>query len=153
MKNYVFAIVAAAVLTTGCIGFERKSTISGPSSTGVAALMGTWASASSSVIPAPATCADFKWNATEQTATSAMGSFSATCAGGLKVAGTASGTLAGSLVSWGANGTATGPETGGLSCAITLTGTAELGENSIRVPYSGSTCLGPVSGVEILNKR
>jgi hypothetical protein len=154
MKNYIFAIaVAAAVAASGCIGFERKSTITGPSSTGVAALMGTWASASNSVIPAASTCVDFKWNATEQTATTAMGSFSATCAGGLKVAGTASGTLTGSTIAWGANGTATGTETGGIACAITLTGTAELGENSIRVPYSGSTCLGPVSGVEILNRR
>jgi hypothetical protein len=154
MKNYIFAIVvAAAVAATGCIGFERKSTITGPSSTGPAALMGSWASASSSVIPSASTCVDFKWNATEQTATSAMGSFSATCAGGLKVAGTASGTLTGTTVAWGANGTATGPETGGIACAITLTGTAELGANSIRVPYSGSTCLGPVSGVEILNKK
>ena len=154
MKNYIFAIVvAAAMAATGCIGFERKSTITGPSSTGVAALMGSWASASSSVIPAASTCVDFKWNATEQTATSAMGSFSATCAGGLKVAGTASGTLSGTTVAWGANGTATGADTGGIACAITLTGTAELGANSIRVPYSGSTCLGPVSGVEILNKK
>jgi len=39
------------------------------------------------------------------------------------------------------------------ACAIALTGTAELGLNSIRVPYSGSTCLGPVSGVEVLNRR
>ena len=115
--------------------------------------MGSWASASSSVIPAASTCVDFKWNATEQTATSAMGSFSATCAGGLKVAGTASGTLSGTTVAWGANGTATGADTGGIACAITLTGTAELGANSIRVPYSGSSCLGPVSGVEILNKK
>jgi hypothetical protein len=38
-------------------------------------------------------------------------------------------------------------------CSITLTGTAELGTNSIRVPYSGSTCLGPVSGVQILTKK
>jgi len=36
---------------------------------------------------------------------------------------------------------------------VSLTGTAELGVNSIRVPYSGTTCLGPVSGVEILNKK
>ena len=40
-----------------------------------------------------------------------------------------------------------------LACAITLTGTAELGTDSIRVPYSGDTCLGNVSGVEILKKR
>ena len=115
------------------------------------ALMGTWASASSGVIPSPSTCVDFQWNPTEQTATSAKGSFSATCAGGLKVAGTASGTLAGSTISWGANGTTT--ETGGSPCAVTLTGTAELGTNSIRIPYSGSTCVGTVSGVEILNRK
>jgi hypothetical protein len=39
------------------------------------------------------------------------------------------------------------------SCNVALTGTAELGVNSIRVPYSGTTCLGPVSGVEVLNKK
>ena len=154
MKNYAFAIVVAVALAAaGCVGFEHKSTATGPSNgtATINALMGTWASASSGVIPSPSTCVDFKWNPTEQTATSAKGSFSATCAGGLKVAGTASGTLSGSTITWGANGTAT--ESGGSPCAITLTGTAELGANSIRIPYTGSTCVGPVSGVEILNKK
>ena len=154
MKNYAFAIVVAVALAAaGCVGFEHKSTVTGPSNgtATINALMGTWASASSGVIPSPSTCVDFKWNPTEQTATSAKGSFSATCAGGLKVAGTASGTLSGSTITWGANGTAT--ETGGSPCPITLTGTAELGTNSIRIPYTGSTCVGPVSGVEILNKK
>ena len=114
------------------------------------ALMGNWVSASS-VIPSSSTCSDFTWNATEQTGTTAKGSFSATCAGALKVAGTAQGTLSGSVVAWTANGTATAPAL--PSCGITLAGTAELGANSIRVPYSGDTCLGKVSGVEILNKR
>ena len=40
-----------------------------------------------------------------------------------------------------------------IACSITLTGTAELGTNSIRIPYTGNTCVGPVSGVEILNKK
>ena len=154
MKNYAFAIVVAVALAAaGCVGFEHKSTVTGPSNgtATINALMGTWASASSGVIPSPSTCVDFKWNPTEQTATSAKGSFSATCAGSLKVAGTASGTLSGSTISWDANGTAT--ESGGPSCAITLTGTAELGTNSIRIPYTGNTCVGPVSGVEILNKK
>ena len=154
MKNYAFAIVVAVALAAaGCVGFEHKSTVTGPTNgtATINALMGTWASASSGVIPSPSTCVDFKWNPTEQTATSAKGSFSATCAGGLKVAGTASGTLSGSTITWGANGTAT--ETGGSPCAITLTGTAELGANSIRIPYTGNTCVGPVSGVEILNKK
>src|SRR4051812_6919011 len=159
MKNYALAIVTAvAMAAAGCVGFEHSSTATGPTSSstaasGVSALMGTWASASSSIIPSPSTCVDFKWNPTEQTATSAKGSFSATCAGDLKVQGTASGTLTGTTIMWGANGTATGADTGGTACAITLTGTAELGTNSIRIPYSGSTCLGPVSGVEILNKK
>ena len=39
------------------------------------------------------------------------------------------------------------------SCNVALSGTAELGVNSIRVTYSGTTCLGPVSGVEVLNKK
>ena len=151
MKHYILAsALAAAVAAAGCAGFEHTSTTTSPTSAGVSALMGTWASASS-VVPSPSSCSDFKWNATEQTATSAKGSFSATCAGDLKVSGTAQGTLSGSLISWSANGTAQAPLV--PACAITLAGTAELGENSIRVPYSGDTCLGKVSGVEILNKK
>jgi hypothetical protein len=154
MKNYAFAIVVAVALAAaGCVGFEHKSTVTGPSNgtATINALMGTWASASSSVIPAPSTCVDFKWNPTEQTATSAKGSFSATCAGGLKVTGTAEGTLSGSTIAWTANGNATAP--GEAACAIALSGTAEIGADSIRVPYTGTTCLGPVSGVEILKRR
>ena len=151
MKNYVFAIiVSVAVAASGCVGFEHKTTVTNPSGTSAAALVGNWVSASS-VIPSPSTCVDFKWNATEQTGASAKGPFSATCAGDLKVAGTAEGTLSGSTITWSASGTAT---TASLpACAITLNGTAELGVNSIRVPYSGDTCLGKVSGVEVLNRK
>ena len=150
MKNYIFAsALALSAAVAGCAGFEHTSTTTSPSATGVAGLMGTWASAST-VIPSASTCSDFKWNATEQTATAAKGSFSATCAGDLKVAGTAQGVLSGSVIAWSAEGDAT---TAGIACRITLTGTAELGANSIRVPYSGDTCLGKVSGVEILNRK
>jgi len=152
MKNYAFAIVAAVALAaSACVGFEHKESVTSPSSASVGALMGTWESAPADVIPTASTCVDFKWNATQQTSTSASGSFSATCAGGLKVQGNASGTLNGSTVTWGANGTTTAP--GATSCAVTLNGTAELGVNSIRVPYSGNTCLGPVSGVQVLNRK
>ena len=151
MKKYLFvSALALAVAVAGCAGFEHTSTSTSPTAAGVSALMGTWASASS-VIPSASSCSDFKWNPTEQTATSAKGSFSATCAGDLKVSGTAQGTLGGSVISWSANGTAQAPSL--PSCGITLTGTAELGANSIRIPYSGDTCLGKVSGVEVLNKK
>jgi hypothetical protein len=151
MKKHIVAFaVAFAAAATGCVGFEHTTTTTSPSAAGINPLMGQWISASS-VIPSASSCSDFKWNATEQSATTAKGTFSATCAGNLKVTGTAQGTLTGSVVGWSATGTATAPDL--PACAITLTGTAELGTNSIRVPYSGDTCLGKVSGVEILNKH
>jgi len=143
-----FAVLAAAA-TAGCIGFEHSSSVTGPSASGISALMGSWSSAS--VIPSPSSCTDFKWNVTEQTSTTAKGSFSATCANDLKVTGTAQGTLNGSTIVWNAVGNANAP--GLPSCAITLNGTAEIGADSIRVPYSGDTCLGKVSGVEVLRKH
>jgi hypothetical protein len=140
---------AVALASGGCLGFERKSTVTGPTSTGMGALMGSWTSAS--IVPNPASCTDFKWNVTEQTSTSAKGAFSATCANDLKLSGTAQGTLSGSIVNWSAEGSATAA--GLVSCRFTLTGTAELGVDSIRVPYSGDTCLGRISGVEVLRKQ
>jgi hypothetical protein len=140
----------AALVVTGCFGYERKSTLTGPSANGISALAGSWSS--SNIIPSPNTCTDFKWNVTEQTSTSAKGSFSATCAGDLKLSGTAEGALNGSGgINWNAAGAASAP--GLPSCAITLSGSAELGVDSVRVPYSGDTCLGKVSGVEILRRN
>jgi hypothetical protein len=152
MKTYIFACaLAACAVASGCVGYENKTTTTTPTATGVTALVGTWQSASATGIPSPASCTDFKWTPAQQSPTSAMGSFSASCAGGLKVAGTAAGTLSGTTITWQANAIASTPEI--PSCNVSLTGTAELGVNSIRVPYSGNTCLGPVSGVEILNKK
>jgi hypothetical protein len=144
----LLACVAIAASSAACVGYERQSTV-GPSAGGLQALMGNWAS--TSAIPAPSSCADFKWNVSEQTSSAAKGSFSATCAGDLKVAGTAEGTLANGTVAWSARAVATGP--GGTACDISLTGTAELGMDSVRVPYTGTTCLGPVSGTEVLRRR
>jgi hypothetical protein len=150
-KNLLGIIVAmaAAAAATGCLDFEHTSTLTGPSGTSASALLGTWTS--SSVVPSPSSCTNFRWTATEQTSNSAAGSFSATCAGNLNVQGTAQGTLTGTTVAWTGTGTATAPDL--PSCPISLTGTAELGADSIRIPYSGTTCLGAVSGVEILKRH
>ena len=152
MKNLalVAMLSVSALAATGCIGFERKSSLTGPSASGTNAFMGTWSSAN--IIPSPGACTDFKWDVTEQTSTSAKGNFSATCANDLKLSGTAQGNLtSGTTLSWSATGNATA--LGLVSCAISLTGTAELLIDTIRVPYSGDTCLGKVSGVESLRKR
>ena len=149
--NLVLMMVCVgATIASGCIGYERRSTLS-PTLTGSATLVGSWASSSATGLPAPSTCTNFKWNVTEQTGNTASGTFSATCAGNLQVTGTAHATLSGSTVTWNATASASVPDL--PSCPITLNGTAELGVDSIRVPYSGQTCLGSVSGVEVLRKN
>ena len=144
---FLSTVFFVAVISAACIGIEHESTL-GPTGSGAAALLGNWTSGS--LIPQPGQCSDFKWNVTEQTGNSAAGSFSATCAGDLKINGTAEGTLNGSTVNWSAQATASVPDL--PSCPIALTGTAELLVDSIRVPYSGTTCLGPVNGVETLRR-
>jgi hypothetical protein len=151
MTNRLLLTVSVlAVVTAGCTSFDRTSTLAAPTATGIAALMGSWTSAT--LIPPPSACSDFKWTVTEQTATAASGSFTASCAGDLKFTGTAQGNLLSPTnIGWVAQGNATGP--GLTSCAIALVGTAEVLTDSIRVPYSGDTCLGKVSGIETLRKR
>ena len=151
MKKLLQLVFCAAVAASAaaCFNFEHKSTVTGPSAAGANSLMGNWTS--SSLIPTPSSCTDFKWNVTEQTGTSARGSFSATCANDLKLTGTAQGTLNGSTIDWSADGVASAA---GLSgCNISLRGTAEIGVTTIRVPYTGDTCLGKVSGVEVLSRK
>jgi hypothetical protein len=141
--------LTVAVSTAACLGYERGSTPTSPSGGGSTSLVGNWTS--SSLIPTPASCADFKWNITEQTGNTAKGSFSATCANDLKLTGTAQGTINGSTIEWSA--TAVGNAPGLSNCQVSLKGTAEIGVTTVRVPYSGDTCLGKVSGVESLSRR
>jgi hypothetical protein len=140
--------LTVAVSAAACFGYEHTSTPTSPSGS-AASLVGNWTS--SSLIPSPSSCADFKWNITEQTGNTARGSFSATCANDLKLTGTAQGTINGSTIQWSA--TAVGNAPGLANCQVSLTGTAEIGITTVRVPYSGDTCLGKVSGVESLSRR
>src|SRR4051794_32658216 len=134
-------VVTTAMLATACTSVERQSSLTSPTAPGNNSLLGSWTS--SSLIPSPSTCTDFKWNVSEQTGTSAKGSFTATCANDLKLTGTAQGAFTSAAgIDWSAEGNATAP--GLASCAIKLTGTASIGTDSIVVPYKGTTCLGPV---------
>jgi hypothetical protein len=151
MKNQLRLIVLATTLAVAsCTSLERESSLTSPSAAGNNALLGSWTS--STLIPTPSTCTDFKWNVSEQTGTSAKGSFSATCPGDLKLTGAAQGSFtSAAAIAWSAEGNAAAP--GLTSCVIKLTGTATLGTDSIIVPYKGTTCLGAVEGVETLKKR
>lgn len=144
-------IVAAALAGSACFAFSSTK----PTSTSSAnSLAGTWASVQS--MPGMSgslqdSCTNFQWAITEFSGTTAAGTFSATCQGNMQITGSAQGSLAGSTITWSANANAMMP--GMPTCAISLAGTATLETDQIRIPYSGTTCLGAVSGTEIIKKK
>jgi hypothetical protein len=149
-RRTLAAILLAALAGAGCNIIKDVTQPSPtPSATGPDALSGTWASVSSTTT-LQNTCTDFKWLVTSVQDTTGTGTFSATCLGDMAVTGTASGVLSGTTLNWTATATGTSPTVS--SCDISLNGTATFENNQIRVPFSGTTCLGPVSGTEILRK-
>jgi hypothetical protein len=148
MKKIAYLTLAASlsIASAGCFELTQKTT--SPSNS-LTSLAGNWSSGN--IVPAVSTCTDFKWTVTEYTGTTASGSFNATCAGNITFYGTANASLSGSIINWNANATGSAP--GLPNCPITLTGTATLNNDTIEVPYSGQTCLGAVSGTEILQRH
>ncbi|MEO6223017.1 MAG: hypothetical protein ABIP90_07185 [Vicinamibacterales bacterium] len=137
----------AAIFGAACSG----TPLTAPSASKANSLLGTWASVSDAPSTA-GTCANFQWAVTDVSGLTGSGTFSATCFGTLQVTGTGSGTFAGTSIDWKLNGTGTGSGTG--SCAISASGSASLtSDGGILIPYSGTTCLGPVSGTQIIRKR
>jgi hypothetical protein len=115
----------------------------------LASLLGTWSS--QSVADVASGCSNFQWKITAQSDNSLSGEFSATCANGISGSGVASGRIEGSDVPYTVSGTANIANV--ASCPFTLSGTAHVvSSDEIRVPYSGTTCLGPVSGEETLRR-
>lgn len=147
-KALVTALTVAAVASAACFNFT--STITAPSGTSgaAAALVGGWSSPQGA--SAQNSCTGFTWTVTQTSGNTATGTFSATCFGNVSVTGNASGSLADTVLTWTASATAVVPNV--TSCPITLSGTAQLVGDTIQVPYTGTTCLGPVSGTETLKK-
>jgi hypothetical protein len=147
-KKILLAAVCAVFLNSACFEFLQKGKTS-PTGYTVDFLGGTWTSVASetSILD---TCTDFKWTVTETSGNTGAGTFTATCLQTLQVSGKASGILAGETVTWSA--TATGTSPGFPDCAMTLSGAAILEGDQIRIPYTGTTCIGPVAGTEILKK-
>ena len=149
-RKLLAATLAAALTSAGCFeSLFSQTKPSTPTQTGVQALSGTWSSVSSATT-LPSTCTSFKWTVTNIDGDTGSGSFTATCFNNLAIIGTSSGKMSGNTINWTATGVGTNPSVD--SCPISLSGTANLDNEQIRVPFSGTTCLGPVSGVEILRK-
>ena len=141
------ALVIAMTMASACIEFSRTST--GPSSSSELLTTlsgGLWSSAGTID---PNACGNFKWSVSELTPTSVRGTFSATCAGGITLNGTAEGTLSGSVLNWKAAGTA---KTAIGDCPFTINGTAVLEGTGVRVNYTANTCVGTFSGSELLRR-
>ena len=118
-------------------------------------LLGTWSSSTTAVsggssFPTASSCTELEWAITEQNGATYTGTFTATCDGGIVLDGTATGTLTGNVLNVSAMGTASIPGT--ASCSFSLTGTATLVDDAIHISYTGSSCLGPIEGTEVLAK-
>jgi hypothetical protein len=149
----IVAVALVALAAAACV--ETKSTgVSSPSEVSAVLATGSWSSASMTTATTldVGTCGNLEWRITTMTATSASGTFKAVCGGGLTLEGSAEGRLNGLTADLSASGTVSG--TGNTTCPFSLTGTAVPASlDSIRITYSGTTCLGPVSGSEVLKRH
>ena len=149
MKRLFAILAAVAIISSGCFKVNTSPTPINSTST---LLGGIWVTVESVPGATPnSSCTNFRWEVTEYTGTTAKGNYSATCFGNVNIVGTAQGTLSGVNITWSANATATIPGQS-ATCAIALSGVATLETDKIRVPYSGTTCVGPVSGTEVLKR-
>ena len=150
-KSLQLAVCLAPLLMAGCSNLFSLNNTTSPTPTNPTGIStGQWASVSSATTLTN-TCTNFNWTITEISGTSGSGTFTATCMGNVQVAGTAHGTLTGTEVTWTATATGTAP--GGVTCPVTLSGTATYDGTQFRIPYTGTTCLGPVNGTEILRRN
>jgi hypothetical protein len=143
---------------TGDVGVAGTTTPPGSSSstggnstgTPASAFSGAWAASSIAGLPI-ANCADLKWVISEQSATSVAGTVTATCAGGAKVTANLTGTTTGNNTM---NLTAIGTiVAAGIPCGFDLSGVGTRQNNdSMKLDYKGSYCLGTVSGTEMLRR-
>jgi len=145
-------LVLVAAFVAACVETRHEGPTS-PSEVAKVLATGSWASAATAASSSlnPGSCGNVEWKITSMTGTSASGTFKATCGGGLTLSGSAEGKLNGLTAELNASGTVTGD---GVNCPFSLAGTAvPEGLDTIRVNYNGTTCLGPVSGSELLKKR
>ena len=170
MNNTFISIVALLLgssLATGC-SFENATKLgpstvgtntgssstsgsnTGSSSSALSAFAGAWGSSTIAGLPL-GSCSDVKWMITTQTDNSVSGNLTASCASGVAVSANLTGTLASAdKLNLVASGTLTAM---GLPCPFTLNGTGTRATNdTMQVDYTGTYCLGTVSGSENLRK-
>jgi len=168
-KQYFGATVlalAVAVLTAACVEVKHEATTptspsstsastSTPAGTQVSSVLntGAWSSVTQKATSSfnPGDCGNFQWQITTMTTTSATGTFSAVCAGGLALKGTAEGKLEGISANITVNGTGSSPTI--PSCTFSISAVAiPQTLDTVKLTYSGNVCGMTTSGTEILKK-
>ena len=158
------SVAMASILAAGCVQHSRTIGETAPTptpavpgssggSTSSPSVVGVWtANAEAPALPSSSTCNNFQFQIASQTATSVAGTFTATCGNGLVVSGSANGQLNGNNVNINVNGS--GSMSGLPLCpfSLTSTGTVEDNGNTLVLPYSGTTCFGPVHGTQTLHR-
>jgi hypothetical protein len=148
----VTVALALAVAAAACVETRHEGPTS-PTEVAKVLATGNWTSAATAASSSlnVGSCGNLEWKISSLTDTSASGTFKATCGGGITLEGSAEGKLNGLTADLKASGTVSGA---GVNCPFSLTGTAvPEGLDKVRITYSGTTCLGPVSGSEVLTKR
>ena len=147
-KLIAMSACLVTILFAGCeLRSESGLNPSAPSAF-ASLLVGEWRSSSSTSLPTPNSCTDLQWSVSQDTASTYSGSFRATCGAGVQVEGTLTGILVDDQLALTGVGTAT--PLGSIGCDFTLDGIARVVSDTIQLDYTGSTCLGPVSGTEVL---
>ena len=155
MKNLLAVCTLAGCLLSGGCDFFNKDSDGSKSPTAPSAgvslesFAGTWSSAAASAPPTG--CGGLKYTVTPVNASTANVTFAGTCAGGIQVNGTGTGTVRGESLDWSAQGLVS---QGGVNCPFTFTNGKAVadGAGAIKVTYSGTVCGIPVSGTEIVKK-
>ena len=152
-----FLVLALAAAVTGSACVDQQGNLILPNSptfdgspTTPGSLAGLWTANGQATVDG---CHSIQWNITNQTETTLSGTFSAICGQVVSVAGQASGTRSGQNITMQVNGVAAvqGVTT---TCGFSLQGTGVIQGNdeALLVNYTGQTCLGPVSGQELLKR-
>lgn len=140
--------VAGSTTTTSTSSGNSSSSSSTSGSASV--FNGAWGSSTIAGLPL-GNCSEVKWLINSQSDTAVSGTVKATCASGITVSAVLTGTLTSAdKMNLAANGTLMAM---GLPCQFALSGTGTRTANdTMKVDYTGSYCLGNVSGSENLRK-
>jgi hypothetical protein len=154
-RRIALSVLSLSLLGAGCEFQHRSGDPTSPSAAGPSgndsSYVGTWQSAGAGPtgFPDPNGCSNFLWTVTAQASNAISGNFTATCLGSVPISGTGNGQVNGNTINMSLSGTAS-LQTG--ACAFSVFGTGIYEGQEIRVPYTGTTCLGPISGTETLRR-